>query len=362
MVLASAPAASAAKLDRATSQRLDQALDATLATITAPGTAVGVWLDDKGWTAVRGTTRRGKGRTPTLAEHTRIGSVTKTFTGTVVLQLVDEGKLKLDETIQRWFPLVPEAGKITIRDLGDMSSGINAYVADETISDRYLDDPTQAWKPEQLIDAGVGLPRTFAPGHGFFYSDTNTLMLGQIVEDVTGKPIGRVLRERIFAPLKLRGTSYPTTSKLPVPYWNGYTDQNATGTRLRDTTDWSPTFAGAAGQMTSTLPDLHRWAVVLGTGALLSPGAQRDRLKPNPASAAGGREYDFCLGRDHGWLTHVGDIPGYNSQIAYLPKQRATIIVLVNTDIESQEALPAPLITTALAKVITPANVPTGTH
>lgn len=356
------PAAGAAKLDRATSQRLDRALDQTLAKITAPGVAVGVWVGEKGWTAVRGITKRGERRTPTLGDHTRIGSITKTFTGTVVLQLVDEGKLKLDETIQQWFPLVPEAGKITIRDLGDMSSGINTYVADKEISDRYLDDPTKPWKPEQLIDAGVGLPRTFAPGDGFFYSDTNTLMLGQIVEDVTGKPIGRVLRERIFAPLKLRGTSYPANSKIPAPFWNGYTNQDETGTKVRDTTDWSPTFAGAAGQAISTLPDLHRWTVVLGTGSLLSPGAQRDRLRPNPASVAAGREYDFCLGRDHGWLTHVGDIPGYNSQLAYLPKLRATIVVLVNTDIESQEALPAPLLTTALTKVISPANVTTGTH
>lgn len=319
-------------------------------------------MGEKGWTAVRGTTERGEKRTPTVGDHTRIGSITKTFTGTVVLQLVDEGKLKLDETIQKWFPLVPEAGKITIRDLGDMSSGIDTYVADTELTDRYLDDPTAAWKPEELIDAGVGLPRKFPPGQGFFYSDTNTLMLGQIVEDVTGKPIGRVLRERIFAPLKLRGTSYPTTSRLPAPFWNGYTNQNESGFRVRDSTRWSPTFAGAAGQAISTLPDLHRWAVALGTGSLLSPGVQRERLKPNPASAAGGRQYDFCLGRDHGWLTHVGDIPGYNSQIAYLPKLRATIVVLVNTDIETQQALPAPLITSALAAVIAPSNVPTGTH
>jgi D-alanyl-D-alanine carboxypeptidase len=177
-----------------------------------------------------------------------------------------------------------------------------------------------------------------------------------------------LLRERIFAPLRLRGTSFPATSLLPKPFWNGYTDQNVQGSALRDATDWSPTFAGAAGQVISTLPDLHRWTVALGTGSLLSPATQAQRLKPNPASVAGGRAYLFCLGRDHGWLTHTGDIPGFNTTIAYLPQRKATVVVLIDTDAEAvdgqkgEPALPAPVIFSALAKVVTPGNVPTGTH
>jgi D-alanyl-D-alanine carboxypeptidase len=113
--------------------------------------------------------------------------VTKTFTGTVILQLVDEGKLKLDESIARWFPTAPEASEITIRELGDMSSGINSYTADEAITARYFTHPQTIWKADELIDGGLALPRKFAPGKGFFYSDTNTLMLGKIAEAVTGK-------------------------------------------------------------------------------------------------------------------------------------------------------------------------------
>lgn len=349
-------------------ERLGSALYGAFAKTRTPGVIAGVWIDGKGWTAVRGTTIKGRHQTPTLADHTRIGSVTKTFTGTVILELVAEGKLKLDESIQRWFPQAPEASKITIRELGNMSSGIGSYTFDEGVAARYLGDPTQTWKSSQLIAAGLSQPRKFPPGEGFFYSDTNTLMLGQIAEAVTGKSVGTLLRERIFAPLRLRGTSFPATSLLPKPFWNGYTDQNVQGSALRDATDWSPTFAGAAGQVISTLPDLHRWTVALGTGSLLSPATQAQRLKPNPASVAGGRAYLFCLGRDHGWLTHTGDIPGFNTTIAYLPQRKATVVALIDTDAEAvdgqkgEPALPAPVIFSALAKVVTPGNVPTGTH
>ena len=362
LLAAFAAPAGAAPLGKSTEAKLESALTRTFAKTKAPGVMAGVWIGGKGWTAVRGSTKKGKQVTPSLADHTRIGSVTKTFTGTVILQLVDEGKLKLDESIAKWFPTAPEAGRITIRDLGDMSSGINTYTADAAITTRYFTHPQTVWKSSELIAGGLAQPRKFPPGEGFFYSDTNTLMLGEIAEDVTGKSIATLLRERIFRPLALKGTSFPTTTKLPAPFWNGYTDQNVEGTKVRDSTNWSPTFAGAAGQIVSTVPDLHRWAIALGTGSLISKGAQQQRLKPNPASVDEGREYLFCLGRDHGWLIHTGDIPGYNTTVAYLPKKKAVIVVAANTDIEAEGDLPTPVLTSALAEVISPGNVPSGTH
>lgn len=362
LVAACAPLAGAAPLGPAVESKLDHALAKAFSSTRSPGVVAGVWQGKRGWTAVRGTAVKGKRVPPTLADHTRIGSVTKTFTGTLVLQLVDEGKLRLDQSIEPWFPQAPDAASITIRQLGDMSSGIDTYTADESIRNRYLDDPTTVWKRSELIAAGLARPRLFPPGAGFFYSDTNTLMLGTIVEAVTGKPIARLLRQRIFAPLGLRQTSYPSSSRLPDPFWNGYTDQNVKGAAIRDSTDWSPSFAGPAGQIVSTLPDLRRWTVALGTGSLISAAAQRQRLRPNPASVEGGREYLFALGRDHGWLTHTGDLPGYNTTVAYLPKKRATIVVLTNTDAEAAGADPTPVIFSALARVIAPGNVPTGTH
>ena len=114
---------------------------------------------------MRGTTRKGAKVAPTLPDHTRIGSVTKTFTGTVILQLAAEGKLSLDETIARWFPWVPNAGQITVRELGNMSSGINSYTYDPASLNRYFGAPRATWKPPELIEAGVSLAR-FAAGRG----------------------------------------------------------------------------------------------------------------------------------------------------------------------------------------------------
>jgi D-alanyl-D-alanine carboxypeptidase len=140
----------------------------------APGAIAGVWVGDRGWRTARGTTRRRAKARPTLREHTRIGSVTKMFTGTVILQLVDEGNLRLDDTIERWFPQLPDARTITIHELGSMSSGINSYTANPAIVTPYLTRPTTVWTPTELITAGVGMPRLFSPGNDFFYSNTTS--------------------------------------------------------------------------------------------------------------------------------------------------------------------------------------------
>jgi D-alanyl-D-alanine carboxypeptidase len=367
-----APAAAGAKepaekpFPPALQKKLGKALDSAWGETVAPGAIVGVWVDGRGWTATRGSTRRGAKVAPTVADHTRIGSITKTFTGTVIMQLVAEGKLKLSDTIDRWFPWVPNASQITVRQLGDMSSGINTYTQDKAVLERYFGAPQTIWKPIELIKGGVSLAPKFPVGQGFFYSNTNFLMLGQIAEKLTGKPIARLMRERIFEPLGMAETSYPYTTALPEPYWNGYTNQNLVGTKIHDATHWSPTFFSAAGQIVSTLGDMKVYAKAIGDGSLIGKAAQRERLQPNPASVAAGRQYDFAIGRDHGWITHSGEVPGYNTQFGYLPKLRATVVVFTNTDMENPGdgapgtiPAPAPTLLSALAKVIAPKNIPT---
>lgn len=341
-------------------KKLGKALDSAWGETVAPGAIVGVWVDDHGWTATRGTTHMGARIAPTVADHTRIGSITKTFTGTVIMQLVAEGRLELGDTIDRWFPWVPNAGRITVRELGEMSSGINTYTANPTTLERYFGAPRTIWKPIELIRSGVSQAPKFPAGEGFFYSNTNFLMLGQIAEKLTGKPIARLMRERIFEPLGMTETSYPYTAKLPKPFWNGYTNQSFAGTKIRNATHWSPTFFSSAGQIVSTLGDLKIYAKAVGNGSLIGKAAQRERLRPNPASVAAGREYDFAIGRDHGWITHSGEVPGYNTQFGYLPRLKATVVVLTNTDMENPNgAAPAPTLLSALAKAIAPRNVPT---
>ena len=340
--------------------QLDRALSSSMGAQWAPGAIVGVWSGDRAWTTTRGLTRRGGGTRPTRAFHTRIGSVTKTFTGTLILQLADEGKLRLDETIDRWFPTFPNAKGITVYQLGTMASGIASYTLDDAVASRYLAAPTSPWTPAQLIDAAASLPPRFAPGAGFQYSNSNFVLLGEIVARVTGQPFAAALRQRILKPLGLDDTSYPSGTAVPSRTLHGYTTQGSADGSVLDATRWNPSFADAAGQMISTLGDLRVWTRALGRGTLLKPATQRLRLRPNPASAGGGRSYDFAIGTDHGWLAHDGALPGYNSQVAYFPKRDISIVVLTNADLAGSGGTPAPAIFRALAKVVTPGNLPMG--
>jgi D-alanyl-D-alanine carboxypeptidase len=339
--------------------RLNKALQRNWTSTWAPGVIAGVWIGNRGWTAVRGSTRRAAGPRPVRADHTRIGSVTKTMIGTLILKLVDQGKLSLDDTIAKWFPTVPDANAITIRQLGDMSSGIASYTTDSSITDQYFASPTKPWSPDTLIAGGVAQPRLFTPGKGFNYSDTNFVMLGKIAEQVTGRPLSVLLRTMVFKPLHMTHSSYPTSNRLPAPSWRGYTIQGSEAGNALDATNWTPTFAAGAGQAISTLGDLHRWARAVGTGALLTRSTQRARLTPNPYSEANGRAYLFALGNTDGWLGHEGSIPGYNTELQYLPGRRATIVVMVNTDIgDAQAVSPASKVFDALARVVAPKHAP----
>jgi len=355
-------AAGAASFPAPTQKKLAGALNAAWGESVAPGVVVGVWVGKQGWTSTRGTATAGEKERPALADHTRIGSLTKTFVGTLVLQLVDEGKLKLTNTLDRWFPWAPGASAITVRDLGDMGSGINTYTADQGWLDSYFEAPQAAWKPIDLIKSGISLPPKFAPGEGFFYSNTNFVLLGQIAEKVTGKPIARLLREHIFEPLGMSQTTYPFATAMPKPYLSGYTKQSASGTgsRIVDATHWNPTAFGAAGQIVSTLGDMKSFAEAVGAGSLLSDAGHKAQLRPNPFAVKGGKTYDFGVGTDNGWITHAGTVPGYNTDFGYLPKLHATIVVLANTDIEADPGVgAAPSIMSALSAVIAPGNVST---
>ena len=361
LIASSSTADAGQGLAKRTETNLAKALNQSFAESVAEGAIAGVWIGNRAWIATRGSTQAGIEVRPVRRTHTRIGSVTKTFTATIVMQLVRERKLKLSDTIDRWFPGVTGARRITIRDLGDMSSGINSYSIDGSIVDRYLTFPRTVWNPWTLIGAGVTAPRRFPTGDGFFYSNTNFLMLGQIIEKITGRPIAQVMKRRIFKPLGMSSTSYPSRLWLPRPFWRGITNQAITGTPLRDSTNWSPTFLSSAGQIVSTIEDLGTYTKALGTGSLIGPKMQRLRLKPNPASINGTRSYRFGVGVDNGWISHSGEIPGYNTQVAYLPRKKATIVTMVNTDGANQDGdAPAPSIFAALAEVIAPANVPSG--
>lgn len=355
-------AAGAPSFSPTVQQNLRQVVDAALGP-TAPGIIAGVWVPGRGtWTYAAGLADVATREPAHVQDATRIGSVTKTFVGTLVLQLVDEGKLSLDAPIGRWLPTVPDAKQVTIRELLTMTSGIYEYGDDPGFLQQALKHVTVQgsvatndyhWQPRQLVAFAARHPLYFAPDTGFHYSNTNFIILGMLLEKVTGRTLADLLQARIARPLHLTHTSLLSGASLPAPYLHGYT-QLPGSTAVLDITHNNPSYAWATGGMVSTLDDLHVWARALATGALLSPTLQAQRLRMTPQSGYtyGMAIFDGFGGLARGYVGHGGDFAGYVTIMLYQPATRATIIVLMNFDPVPDNHGPAVALFNKLAGVL----------
>ena len=180
-----------------------------------------------------------------VTDRFRIGSETKMFVSTVVLQLVGEGKLSLDDTVERRLPgLIPNGSDITVRQLLNHTSGLYDYAEDKAFLAQ-LDNRRKVWAPRQLIALGTAHKPAFPPGAKWGYSNTGYIALGLMVEDATGNTLGAELRERIFEPLRLRGTSFDTRPQIAGRYAHGYSRLRKP--RLYDASFVDPSLFWAAG-------------------------------------------------------------------------------------------------------------------
>jgi D-alanyl-D-alanine carboxypeptidase len=285
----------------------------------------------------------------------RIGSETKTFTVTALLQLVDDGKVGLDDPISKYVRGVPNGHRITLRHLAEMRSGLYPYTFDPDFQRDLLSDPTRSFTPEEVLAYGYRHRNTFEPGQQFQYSNSNLVLLGLVIERVTGQRLADVIERRVLRPARLRHTLFPEGSEFPEPHPRGYTDQTLSG-EVADATDWNPSWAWAAGAMISDLHDLRRWARIVATGTLLSPETQRERLRMLPTGIPGTR-YGLGIFESGGWIGHNGSIPGYETVTVYLPSEKATLVVMLNTDITYQGQEPSSLVARAVTEIVTPGHV-----
>lgn len=264
--------------------------------------------------------------------HFRIGNTTEAMTSTLLLQLVDQGKLRLDDPLSKWFPSLPRADEITLEMLAGSTSGYAHYVNNDAFVDAVHAYPFRHWHPDELIAVGTGMPMLFDPGTSWAFSDTNFVLLGEILRRVGGKPVSVQLRESILEPLGLRNTVMTTTARTPPPVLHGYTDERG---MYEDSTFWNPSWATYTGNMTSNLADLGRWARAAGTGAVLSPESYARQFAP--ASVGLGPlkpDFYYALGSAvaNGWL--LGGAPGlmgYTGIVSYLPSQQISIVVFATT-------------------------------
>jgi D-alanyl-D-alanine carboxypeptidase len=320
---------------------LQRIVDQHLSDLGAPGAAVGVWVPGRGsWVHAQGTADVATNAPFAVDDSFRIASITKTFVATVILQLVDEGALRLDDHLEQYVRGIPNGDRITIRQVLGMTAGIFNYTEDATFLADYAANPLMPFSPEDVLAIVRRHPPDFVPGERFHYSDSNYTLLGLIVEQLTGQTPGDAIDARIIQPLRLSGTSFATSPAMPEPYAHGYdTAPNAAG--LQDVTQSNPAVAWTAGAMVSTLDDLRLWVRALATGALLSPAVQRERLQGVTIPTADGVEARYGLGLFSigGFIGHNGGIPGYSSIAVYLPEANATLVALVNkSGLEGGEA------------------------
>jgi D-alanyl-D-alanine carboxypeptidase len=315
-------------LPEALQTRLREALDQTMATYNVPGAAVGVWIPGKGtWIGTAGLAEL-KTKAPVTKDMIwPLRSITKSFTVTLILQLVDAGKLSLDDPIDKYVSGVTGGASITLRELAGMSSGNADYVGQEFLED-FQADPNKIFTLDELNSYALGRPARFAPGTRRIYTNSNTNLLGVVVEKVTGKPFNDVLSERILKPLGLKNTQYLVdAAQWPEPHAIGY--QPVDGVLMPEPANLS--IYGTAGAMVSNLDDMRVWAETLATGTLLKPGTQSERLKGAPLDE--GPPYDLYalgIGETGGWWGHNGEGFGFTAAMFHDNSSGATVAVFMN--------------------------------
>ena len=320
-----------------------------------PGSVVLIASPSQGdWTGTFGTGTLGEQVPMSVDDHFRIGSNTKTMTSTVILQLVQEGKLGLDDPIGKYLPGVPNGDQITIRELSEMRSGLYSYSFDPGFNQDLDVHPQKAWTPQELIDIAFKHPVNFAPGAQYEYSNTNIILLGMLIEQLTGMTASEAFQERIFTPLGLKNTSLPAPSDsfIPSPHPQGYSygsntetidtyalptaDQPAAlaGTLSpNNETQANPSWAWTAGGAISSVQDMKTYVEALVDGGLLNAATQKirlDSLTPPPGSPAGAAQYGLGIAKFGPLIGHDGQIPGYMTFMGHDPDTGLTIVIGTN--------------------------------
>ncbi len=329
LVMATVPAALARQNASTTEADLDAMLSATFAA-DAPGAAVVVVKDGKV------VFRKGYGRaslelgTPMRPEMVfEIGSVTKQFTSTAVMMLVEQGKLALDDDVRKYLPYFPDKGaKITVEHLLTHTSGIQSYTGMPSFPTIWRKDMS----PQEIVELTSNEPLEFPPGTKFNYNNTGYVMLGAIIEKVSGLSYADFIKKNIFDPLGMTHSVYGSHTDLIPNRASGYG---------RDESGWknaqylSLTLPYAAGSLMSSVDDLALWDAAVSSGKLLSKASWDRAFTPYKLASGESTGYGYGWGVEtyegHKMIRHSGGIPGYVSEVLRAPDDRVYVAMLTNS-------------------------------
>ena len=302
-----------------------------------PGAAVAIYTPSQRWIRTFGLADVSSGRKVDSRDYFAIRSVTKSFAVTAVLQLVAQsnGSVTLDDVIGKYVPNVPDGDIITIRELAGMTSGLFNYVSDQDFIRKFQKNLLRHWDVDELLNYAFHSSKhpavVFTPGTQYQYSNTNTLVLGKLVETLSGQKFETFLEHSILAPLGLNSTFYLKDGGLPHPAVTGYQDffdDNPAAISA------NPSALSYSGAMAATIEDLATWGTALADGSLLPPELQRQRLiarktAGDPSSPLYDR-YGLGMGEVSGWWGHTGTGIGFQAAVFHQIADNQTIAILLN--------------------------------
>ncbi|MBO0696458.1 MAG: beta-lactamase family protein [Verrucomicrobia bacterium] len=285
----------------------------------------------------------------TTAMHFRNGAVAFSYLGTLLLQFVDQHKVKLDDTIERWMPTLPEANKVTLKMLANQTSGYPDFETDPKFVAAFDRDPFHIFTFEERLKIAFSRPMMFEPGTNWSYSHTNFMVLGEILSKIGGKPLDVLLREKVLGPMGLKNTTATQTSEIPSPVLHAFDSERRAALKIpadvaftEESTFWNVQWGTPMGaNQTTNIDDMITTAVKVGTGALLSKssyeamtgphllgfGKKQDNCAPSCFTQVNGYNYGIGVVRSGSWLLQNPLLAGFGAVEAYLPSKKIAIAV-----------------------------------
>lgn len=324
--------AQAAQLSAADRSFVDRTVMQAMASQRLPGVSIAISGPRGSYERAYGVGNLATGAPLRRSDRVRIASITKSFTATAILEQVQRGRLSLSAKLSRWVGGIPNGSRITLRQLLSMRSGLDDYTSDPAWNRRFNANPLSPFRPSDAVAIIRRHKPLFAPGAKTRYADSNYILLGIILEKVTGRSVESVITRDVIKRAGLRSTSFPTTSAMPRPFAHGYYAGENGGGSIRDYTRINPRLAWTAGGMVSTLGDLTKWVKVLAKGTLLGRRLQAQRMRFGTIPTASGIPLGYGLGitRLGDWVGHNGAIYGFSTETFYDRTNGAEITATAN--------------------------------
>ena len=290
------------------------------------GVVFGVWIDGK--VVLTGALGEALFGVPaTRRVNFRTGNAGEAIMTTALLRMVDEGDLSLDDPVAKWFPDLPEADAVTVRMLASSTSGYADFVTTEEFDSAFEADPFRKWTPDEVLAIAMKQPPVFAPGTSWAFSDTNFVLLGEIMTKAGGMAYGKLIRSLVLDDVGMPGTRYTTTTAIPFPVLHAYSNERG---KYEETTYWTTSPFTYSATLTSNLADMGRFARALGEGSLLTEESYELQVGDGNVGLGPLTEeltYGMGVGIAHNWILANPQNNGWTGIVSYLPQKKAAIVV-----------------------------------